>query len=40
MKKIEYMAPEMEVIKLKMKMNVLLDTSGGEINDPNNPEEI
>lgn len=43
MKKIEYMAPEMEVIEIKIQGNVLLNTSsdetpgvsGEEIDDPN-----
>ena len=36
MKKIEYKAPEMEIITLKTRMNVLLETSGGnaEFDEP------
>ena len=39
MKKIEYMAPEMEVIELKNTVTLLAGSDGsGSSSDPNNPD--
>ena len=39
MKKIEYMAPEMEVVDMKYNQILCASDGGGSTSDPNNPEE-